>query len=232
MNATTSLEHITLEVDDPPAAERFYTAAFGLGSQVRLRASEAPTRGFRAFTLSLLVSRPATVDAFVRAALDAGATSLKLAAKQFWGGYSGVVQAPDGTIWKVATSSKKNSGAATREIDEIALLLGVADFAASQRFYVDHGLEVTKRFARTYVEFAAPSKHIKLGLYKRRALAKDAGVSPDGSGSHRLVIGSDAGPFTDPDGFAWEAPLNERASDVGRDRPAVTVSDPTATPSG
>jgi hypothetical protein len=29
--------------------------------------------------------------------------------------------------------------------------------------------------------------------------------SPDGTGSHRLVIGSDAGPFTDPDGFAWEA---------------------------
>jgi hypothetical protein len=46
------------------------------------------------------------------------------------------------------------------------------------------------------------------------------------------VIGSDAGPFTDPDGFAWEAPVNERASDVSRDRPAVTVSDSTATPSG
>ena len=232
MNARTSLEHVTLEVDDPAAAERFYTAAFGLGSRVRLRASEAPTSGFRAFTLSLLVSQPATVDAFVRAALDAGATSLKPAAKQFWGGYSGVVQAPDGTIWKVATSSKKNRGPATREIDEIALLLGVADFAASKRFYVDHGLEVAKSFARTYVEYAAPAKHIKLGLYKRRALAKDAGVSPDGSGSHRLVIGGDAGPFTDPDGFAWEAPVNERASDVGCDRPAVTVNDPTGTPSG
>ena len=49
-----------------------------------------------------------------------------------------------------------------------------------------------------YVEFAAPSKHIKLGVYQRRALAKDAGVSPDGSGSHRLAIGSEAGPCTDP----------------------------------
>jgi hypothetical protein len=39
----------------------------------------------------------------------------------------------------------------------------------------------------------------------RRALAKDAGVSPEGTGSHRIVIGSDTGPFTDPDGFAWEA---------------------------
>ena len=32
-----------------------------------------------------------------------------------------------------------------------------------------------------------------------------AGVSPEGTGSHRLTMGSDAGPFTDPDGFAWEA---------------------------
>jgi predicted lactoylglutathione lyase len=232
MNAMTSLEYVTLEVDDAPAAERFYAAAFGLGSRVRLRGSEAPTSGFRSFTLSVLVAQPATVDAFVRAALDAGATSLKPTVKQFWGGYSGVVQAPDGTIWKVATSSKKNTGPATTEIDEIALLLGVADFAASKRFYVEHGLEVAKSFARTYVEFAAPSKHIKLGLYKHRALAKDAGVSPDGSGSHRLVVGSDAGPFTDPDGFAWEAPVKEPASDLGRGRRPVTVSGPTATPPG
>lgn len=199
----TSLEYVTLEVDDLRAAERFYTAAFGLGPQLRLQASNAPTSGFRAFTLSLVVSQPATVDAFVRAALDAGARSLKPAVKQFWGGYSGVVQAPDGTIWKIATSSKKNTGPATREIDEIVLLLGVADFAASKRFYVDHGLEVAKSFARAYVEFAAQPNLIKLGIYKRRALAKDAGVSPDGSGSHRLVIGGEAGPFTDPDGFAW-----------------------------
>jgi predicted lactoylglutathione lyase len=226
----TSLEYVTLEVDDPAAAERFYASAFDLGSRVRLRASAAPTSGFRAFTLSLVVAQPATVDAFVRAALGAGATSLKPAAKQFWGGYSGVVQAPDGTIWKVATPSKKNTGPATREIDEIALLLGVADFAASKRFYVDHGLDVAKSFARTYVEFAAASGHIKLGLYKRRALAKDAGVSPDGSGSHRLAIGSDAGPFTDPDGFAWEALAKGTVGDVGRGRPPVTVSDPTLTP--
>ncbi len=136
------------------------------------------------------------------------------------------MQAPDGTIWKVATSSKKNTGPATREIDEIVLLLGVADFAASKRFYVDRGLEVAKSVARAYVEFAGPSKHIKLGVYKRRALAKDAGVSPDGAGSHRLVIGSDAGPFTDPDGFAWEAPVNEPARHVGGGRLEATVSDP------
>ena len=34
---------------------------------------------------------------------------------------------------------------------------------------------------------------------------KDAGVPPEGTGSHRMVIAGDAGLFTDPDGFAWEA---------------------------
>jgi predicted lactoylglutathione lyase len=199
----TSIEFLTLDVADSMAADRFYTAAFGLGTQLRLRASQAPTTGFRGFTLSLTVSRPATVSGFVDAALEAGATPLKPVAKSFWG-YGGVVQAPDGTIWKVATSEKKDTGPATRQIDEIVLLLGVADVAATKRFYVDRGLAVAKSFGRKYVEFATPSSPVKLALYGRRALAKDAGVSPDGTGSHRLTIGSDAGPFTDPDGFAWE----------------------------
>ena len=45
---------------------------------------------------------------------------------------------------------------------------------------------------------------ITLGLLSRRALAKDAGVPPEGTGSHRIAIVSDAGAFTDPDGFVWE----------------------------
>ncbi|MFI0353122.1 glyoxalase [Actinomadura sp. 9N407] len=200
----TSIKNITLEAADPIAAEQFYTAAFGLGDRVLLRASEAPTTGFRAFTMSITVSQPADVNALVDAAVEAGATSLKPVAKSFWG-YGGVVQAPDGAIWKIATSAKKDSGPATRKIDDIVLLMGVADVAASKRFYVDHGLTVAKSFGRKYVEFATGSSPVKLALYGRKALAKDAGVaSPDGTGSHRLVIGSDAAPFTDPDGFAWE----------------------------
>jgi predicted lactoylglutathione lyase len=199
----TSIEYITLEVADVAAADRFYAAAFGLGTQVRLRASDEPTIGFRGFTLSLIVSQPATVSSLIHTALYAGATSLKPVKKTFWG-VGGVVQAPDGTIWKVATSAKKDNDPATREIDEIVLLLGAEDVAASKRFYVDRGLEVAKSFGRKYVEFAASSSPVKLGLYGRRALAKDAGVAPDGNGSHRIVIGSDATPFTDPDGFPWE----------------------------
>ena len=198
----TSIESVALEVPDPTDADAFYTAAFRLGGILSLRASEAPATGFRGFTLSLVVSQPATVDELVGAALDAGATPLKPVKKSLWG-YGGVVRAADGTIWKVATSSKRNTGPATREIDEIVLLLGVADVAASKRFYVDRGLAVAKSFGSRYVQFDTTG--VKLALYGRRALAKDAGVSPDGTGSHRIVIGSDAGPFTDPDGFAWEA---------------------------
>jgi predicted lactoylglutathione lyase len=200
----TTIESVTLEVPDPTVANAFQTAAFGLGARVGLRASETPATGFRGFTLSLVVSQPGAVDDLVRAALDAGATALKPARKSLWG-YGGVVRAPDGTIWKVATSSKKNSSPPTRQIDEIVLLLGAADVAASKRFYVDHGLPVARSFGRKYVEFATPSSQVKLALYGRRALAKDTGVSADGTGSHRIVIRSDAGSFTDPDGFEWEA---------------------------
>ncbi|MGW6361917.1 glyoxalase [Streptomyces sp. NPDC055092] len=199
----TSIESITLEVADPTAAQRFYTAAFGLDTQIGLSASEAPTTGFRGFSLSLTVSQPADVKALIDAALDAGATPLKPVTKSLWG-HGGVVQAPDGTIWKVATSARKDKGPATRQIDSIVLLLGVADAAASRQFYVDRGLTVAKSFGRKYVEFETPSSPVKLALYGRRALAKDVGVPVDGSGSHRLVLGGDAGTFTDPDDFAWQ----------------------------
>jgi predicted lactoylglutathione lyase len=199
----TSIDTITLEVADLAAAERFYTAAFGLDSRLRLRASQEPATGFRGFTLSLTVSQPANVNALIDAALEAGATALKPAAKSFWG-YGGVVQAPDGTIWKVATSAKKDTGPATRQVDDIVLLLGAGDIAASKQFYIARGLTVAKSFSRMYVEFATGSSALKLALYRRRALAKDAGVSPDGTGSHRIALGGAAEPFTDPDGFAWE----------------------------
>ncbi|MEE4540467.1 glyoxalase [Streptomyces sp. V4-01] len=200
----TSIESVILDVADPTAARRFYTAAFGLDTQLRLRAAQPETTGFRGFTLALTVSRPATVDGFVRSALDAGATALKPPAKSFWG-YGGVVRAPDGAIWKVATSAKKDAGPATRQIDELVLLLGVEDIGASKEFYAGQGLTVAKSFRGMYVEFDAGTGPFKLALYRRRALAKDAGVAPEGTGSHRLTIGGAAAPFTDPDGFGWEA---------------------------
>ncbi|MGW4249352.1 glyoxalase [Nocardia sp. NPDC004722] len=199
----TSIENITLDVADAQAAADFYATAFGLDDRLRLRAAQEPSTGFRGFTLSLVVAQPADADAYLDAALAAGATSLKPAAKSMWG-YGGVVQAPDGAIWKVATSAKKDSGPAVKRFDSLVLLLGVANVGASKRFYVEHGLSVGKSFGPMYVEFEA-SGPVKLALYKRRALAKDAGVPSDGDGSHRLVIGGGAAGFTDPDGFTWAA---------------------------
>lgn len=196
-----TIEYVTIEVDDTTTADQFYSTAFGLGSRVRLKASEAPTSGFRGFTLSLIVSQPADVNGLIDTALDAGATSPKPPAKSLWG-YGGAVQAPDGTIWTVASSSKKDTGPATGQVDEFVLQLGVADAAASKRFYADRGFQIGKSYGRKYVEF--DTGPVKLALYKRRALAKLAGVSADGTGSHRLTIGSDAGGFTDLDDFVWE----------------------------
>jgi hypothetical protein len=194
-----SIHSITLEVAAPTD---FYEQAFGLGQELQLRPSDAPTSGFRGFTLSLLVSQPANASLLIDAALDAGATALKPAAKSLWG-FGGVVQAPDGTIVKVATSKKKDTAPAHRDIDQLVLLLGASDVGASKRFYTDQGLTVARSFGRKYVEFDATGP-VTLGLYGRKALAKDAGVPIDGSGSHRLIIGGDSGPFTDPDGFEWE----------------------------
>jgi hypothetical protein len=85
----------------------------------------------------------------------------------------------------------------------MVLLLGASDVKATKRFYVDRGVAVAKSFGSKYVEF--DTTNLKFGLYGRKALAKDAGVPEEGSGSHRIAIVGDAGTFVDPDGFAWES---------------------------
>jgi hypothetical protein len=129
---------------------------------------------------------------------------LKPVEKSFWG-YGGVLQAPDGTILKIATSAKKDTGPATRQIDDVVLLLGVDNVKATKQFYVEHGLAVARSFGSKYVEFDTRGARIKLALYSRKAAAKDAGVDPAGSGSHRIVVNGPAGSFTDLDGFTWGA---------------------------
>ncbi|BBY81486.1 glyoxalase [Mycolicibacterium pulveris] len=198
----TGIEAVTLETPDPAALDVFHEAAFGPDLPVRARPGDAPTSGFRGFTLSLVVPQPSAVDAFVDAALRAGATALKVPKKSLWG-YGGSVTAPDGTIWTVASSSKKDRDPVDHRIDEFILQLGVDDVAAGKRCYVERGLAVAKSFGRKYVSFT--SGPVTLALLNRRALAKNAGVAPDGAGSHRIVVNSPAGDFTDPDGFTWEA---------------------------
>ena len=199
----TSIDHITLEVADASAAERFYADAFGLGDLIRVRPSDAQSSGFRGYTVSITVAQPADVRVYVDSAVAAGATVIKPVATSLRG-VGATVQAPDGAIWKIATSAKKDTGPARREPESVVLLLGADDVKASKQFYVGRGLPVGKSFG-SYVQFELKDSPVQLGLYKRRALAKDAGVPEDGSGSHRIVIGGGSGTATDPDGFAWEA---------------------------
>lgn len=203
-----NIDSVTLEVADLSTARTFYDAAFDLGDRLHLRATDAPTSGFRGFHLSLISSQPGDVNALFDAAVAAGATVLKPVAKSMWG-HGGVVQAPDGAIWKLATSAKKDSAPVSRKVDEIVLLIGADDVSASKKFYVAHGLTVGKSFG-SYVDFKMGTSPIGFGLYKRAALAKDGGVPPEGTGSHRIAVNSDLGEFTDPDGFAWEPALVSR----------------------
>jgi catechol 2,3-dioxygenase-like lactoylglutathione lyase family enzyme len=201
----TTIASLTLEVSDPARSQAFYETAFGVDSRVRARAADMPATGFRGFTISLVVGQPSTVDSLLETALVGGAKTLKAAEKGLWG-YGAVVQDSDGVIWKLATSTKKDKAPATREIDNLVLLIGASDLRASKRFYSERGLPVKRSFPGRYVEFDAPAGAIKLALYPGRAgVAKDAGVSPDGDGPHGIAVNSGAGQFTDPDGFNWEA---------------------------
>lgn len=199
---TATIDSVILEVSDPDAAASFYKAAFDLGPKVGLRASDEPTSGFRGFTLSLVTSQPGNVHKLFDSAVEAGGTVLKSVEKSLWG-VGGAIQAPDGTIWNIATSQKKDTEPATTSVDELVLLLGVENVGASKKLYADKGFTVGKSFG-SYVDFAMGSSPVKFGLYKRPALAKSVSADPEGTGAHRIAIVSSTGQFTDPDGFNWE----------------------------
>src|SRR5262249_25581597 len=100
-------------------------------------------------------SRPSTVDGLIgvaRCGRDAAE-----AGQEAGRGYGGGVGASDGTIWKVATSSKKAPAPPPGRFDGIVLLLGVAGVAASKRFFVDRGGTVARGFCRS-TEAAAPTE--------------------------------------------------------------------------
>ena len=143
--STTTISSVVLEVADVAAAEAFYTA-LGVGDRVRVRASEAPTSGFRGFTLSLVVSQPANVDALRprrhrrrRDRPEARQEELLGLRRRRTGAGRHDLEDRD--------SSKKDTGPATREYDDLVLLLGVEDVKATKQFYVDHGLAVARASA-------------------------------------------------------------------------------------
>lgn len=212
---TLQIDALTLGVPDIEAAKAFYTTGFGLpvladhgrfvslglgphAAPLGLYAADALAEdagvdaagsGFRAFTISYLVTHPGEVDVFVERAAAAGARVLKPAAKSLWGGYGGVVEAPDGALWKVATPKKK--GEPVDEIPEptdVAVLIGVADVKRSTAFYRAVGAGKGRAFGGKYADFQAGDGTDTLGLYGHEALAKDAGVPATGAGFRAVTL--------------------------------------------
>ena len=196
------IDSIHLCADDPAATEQLIAGAFGLSEVIKVRESSEPTDGFRGFAVSLVSAQPGTVDALFDAAVRAGAEATKRPAKSLWG-YGAAVRSPDGTMWTLASSAKKQTGPVTTTVEDVVLLLGVADVKASKQFYLDRGLSVAKSFGGKYAELET-GERVKLALSPRKVAAKNAGVPLEGSGSHRLVICGDVGAFSDPDGYPWE----------------------------
>ena len=198
MNSTdsitiTSIDSITLEVADPEAARRFYADAFGLGDVVRLRATDAPTTGFRGFTVSLIVSQPADVQGAVRLRGRRGSDRAE-------GGrevHVGVRRrCPGSRRGDLADRDveKKDTGPATREIDNIVVLLGAEDVSASKKFYVERGLAVGKSFG-SYVDFATPVEPDRAGALQaprarqgRRRPRRGHRIAPDPAQCRRRVV--------------------------------------------
>jgi uncharacterized protein len=159
----------------------------------------ADSSGFRAFTLSYIVERGEHVDAVMATARDAGAKIGKPARRAFWGGYSGYFSDPDGYLWKVGSTKRPARGsgregseqAAQRPAvkpSETAVTLGVEDFKSVKKFYSEGlGCPIDKSFG-SFATFKLGDESSTLGLYKRKALAKDAGVSADGTGFRGFTL--------------------------------------------
>lgn len=198
----TTITSLTLGSTDPAATTAVCTA-LGVTDRIRAAGDPEPSEGFRGYSISLVAQGPSNVDALLAAAVDAGATVLQPAAKSFWG-YGAIAQSADGAIWKIATSAKKDEGTGGAAFEDLVLLLGVEDVKASKAFYVSHGFQAGRSFGGKYAEFPASGEGITLALYPRKAAAKEVRVDPAGSGSHRLVVGTDAAAFTDPDGYVFQ----------------------------
>lgn len=196
---SAALETLVLKTADVAGLEIF-VKSLGAEDRVEVRPTGSPATGFTGWSLSLVCSQPADVDALVEAAGAAGATVLKPAAKSFWG-YGAILQAPGGSVWKLAASSKKNSGPAREAYDDLVLLLGVADVKAARKAYADRGLPVAKSFGGKYAEFATAP--VTLALYPAKAAAKEAGL-PLAGGSRGIVLRGNLGAFTDSDGYSWD----------------------------
>lgn len=215
---TLTLDTITLGVPRVEAACAFYESAFartadhnrttgldlyGTG-RLAFRSIDAlaadvgadsSSSGFRGFVLGSIVSQPGEVRVLLETAATNGATVVKPPRKQLFGEFTAVYRAPDGAVWKLAASSKKD---ASRIPDpptptETAVYLGVTKPTASRRFYEAVGMSADHDYGDRFIDFTAPAGVCRLGLLSRRDLAKDAGVDERGEGFCAVVLEHAAG---------------------------------------
>ncbi len=227
-----AISSVQIDVADVAAAQRYYETALaataapaGPDGRVRLDlrgagilelspAEGTASDGFSGVVLNCIVAQPAEVAALVDAAAAAGATVLKPAKKGFFGGFTAVVRAPDGSVWKIAAPTKKDTGpAATPPTPtELVAIAGVEDPKASKASYEKLGLEVERDYGSKFVDFTREPGTWRLGLMPPKELAKDAGVdvpqrAKAGDGRVRLVARAGSLPdgFVDVDGHHWVA---------------------------
>ena len=134
---------------------------------------------------------------------EAGATELKPAKKSLWG-YGGVVRPRTA---RSGRSRRRRRRTAARPPGRSTSSSSSWESPTSPRASGSTSSAASKwpRATAASTSSSPTRRAHQLALYGRRALAKTAGVAPDGTGSHRIAINSTAGTFTDPDGFTWEA---------------------------
>lgn len=157
--------------------------------------------GFRGHVLSAVVERPAEVRALLEIAVAAGASVVRPPRKRIFGEFTAVFRAPDGSVWKLAASGKRDSGPVTGvpKPAEIAVYLGVARPKATAAFYRALGMVVDHDYGDTFTDFTVTGGRWRLGLLPRAALAKDVGVDPHGTGFPALVLTHTAASRADVD---------------------------------
>src|SRR5699024_3265537 len=115
----------------------------------------SPRPGFRGYTLNYTVDQPSEVESVMALAAKAGAEVLKPAKKSLFAGVSAVFRAPEGTVWKIAAPTRKDTGPAGHppKPTEVVVILGVAAPKASRDFYVSLGMDVDRDYGNKFIDF-------------------------------------------------------------------------------
>jgi uncharacterized glyoxalase superfamily protein PhnB len=221
LSAMLTLDAITVAADDPAELKAFYESALGattvadhgvfvsyalhpdapvVGVMTReaLAADAgvpAEGSGFRGVTLSYIVDNSEAVDSVLAAAADSGGTVVKPARNAMWGGYSGHVADPSGTLWKIVWPRRRGLFGRSRTVTtgdpvtprEVVTTLGARDIPRTKGFYEELGVTVDKDYKK-FVSLRFAGGAAGMALYGWDALADDAGVAADGGGFRGFVL--------------------------------------------